>query len=144
MPIRPTFAALLLPLVILLTGCNADNLGSLHLRVEDDLAAEVLVLRVEVAPDAVSSLGETEGAAWIASARVTSTGGRIEDLNNFQFGGITFDAHVSGVHRAIAVTIPRGPEATWPGLLTIADPAVREELDTLLESSRLKSIPTRK
>ena len=104
---------------MLLSACGEDNFGSLRIAVNDDFSGKLLVVRLSDREQLAVSRGDVTAVDWEGAAEVSTAAGSFSNLDELQFGEITFETgrNPKGL-RYVRVHLPRGPDVRWPAMLT--------------------------
>ena len=118
---------------LLLTSCGEEDAAAVRVKLLPDFSgtittSSVIVGSVGAGPTGGSAGGggieqATSGVRWDSRGQLAMASGAFKALNELKVGDMSF-ARREG-ERFILVTIPRGKDAKWPGLLGVVDEAAR-------------------
>lgn len=111
-----------------LAGCSEADASAARIKLHGDGSGELLASSVTVraADDGPVQKVASPGITWAGSGSVIVARGTFADINKVSIAGITFEAGLHGGGKMITITVPRGPEVTWPDAFTVRDPEARK------------------
>jgi len=118
---RRTVRALLLSLLALpMASCSDADVVGAHLNLQADGSGRATLRSLLPTEDPGPAEATAKGVQFERRARLHSSDGRFADIAEVELGGITFQR--DGQH-SLRVTLPRGPDVQWPGVLAPAPDA---------------------
>ena len=123
-------------------GSCEDGKGlALRVVVHPDLSGTVNVCRL-VAPEEPTAVeGASPKVTWSSRARIECSSGTFVSVDGLAVGDIGFEYKTAAGISRLAVILPRGVGARWPGLLTIPDVAGRDAATRLVDPDELLGDP---
>ncbi len=118
----------MLPLVLvpalLLAGCGEEDAASVKIKLNGDLSGTINTSTVSI-PASSPVEGATKGSTWNNRGQIVMASGTFANISNLQVADITFEC--KGPEPIfMRVSLPRGPQAKWPGVLGVTDETARQ------------------
>ncbi len=125
--LRAAACAAVLAAPCALCGCDEGDASSIKIEMNDGWGGSITASSVVLVPEAGPVQRDAAGVAWKQSGGVVMSTGTFADLAKLRIADITFAYGGTGDMPQVVATLPRGPAAKWPGALSVADKAKRED-----------------
>ena len=112
----------------ILSGCDESEVVSIRIRLDDHRRGHIVVnsLQVPTGVGPVESSGA--GISWQHRVNLVSASGRFDDLSQLRIEDLSFSAGSTDEQSGfVQVRIPRGEDARWPNVMTLARPGEIKE-----------------
>ena len=133
------------PLVCLsllsLLGCgSSESAVSIYLKLEANLSGTLATTGLLDSGSVGPVEGASAGVDWKDSVQLVFDAGEFSDVNALALADIEFSARNTGDGLSwLRVVVPLGPDARWPGVLTVTDPKRRQELTNMMGTAAVGS-----
>ncbi len=117
-------SALAAPLA--LAGCDESDASSIKIEVNDAWGGTITASSVVLPAEATPAQRDAAGVEWKARGGVVMATGSFADLGKLRVADITFAYGGTSDMPQVVATLPRGPQAKWPGALSVPDKAARD------------------
>ena len=115
-----------LSLAAALPGCDESDASSVKIALNDSWGGTITASSVVIPSEPAAVQRDTAGATWTNSGGVVMSTGTFADLAKLRVAEVSFAYGGTSDMPQMVATLPRGPQAKWPGLLSVADKAKRE------------------
>lgn len=112
--------------LLALAGCDEGDASSVKIALNDSWGGTITASSVVIPSEPGAVQRDTAGATWTNSGGVLMSTGTFADLAKLRVADITFAYYGTSDMPQMVATLPRGPQAKWPGVLSVTDKAKRE------------------
>lgn len=134
-------AVLVLALVGGIGSCDGGKGLALRVEVHPDMSGTLTVMRLAAPADPLAVEGASPNVTWTSRARLECSSGTFAAIDGLTVGDVRFAYIAANGIARLTVSLPRGPGARWPALLTLPDKTTRDAATRLVDPDQLLGDP---